>query len=105
MKSGTARRGAVRVALLVFVLSACVWDLTRAPSEQISARALLGAIDAYQSTLSGRLAGVTCRFEPTCSYYAEGAIRRYGALRGSGRALARIARCGPWTEPGTVDPP
>lgn len=82
-------------------------DLGRAPDRQLSARFLLLGIDVYQATLSRLMpvAGVRCRFEPTCSHYAEGAIRRHGALVGSGKAAWRILRCGPWTEQGTVDPP
>ena len=49
--------------------------------------------------------GVRCRFQPTCSHYGEGAIRKYGAWKGSWLALWRIVRCGPWTPAGTVDPP
>jgi putative component of membrane protein insertase Oxa1/YidC/SpoIIIJ protein YidD len=49
--------------------------------------------------------GVGCRFTPTCSRYAEGAVRRDGALVGTARAVWRIARCGPWTPAGTHDPP
>ena len=102
--AGRATRTALVTAALFAVL---LWDLVRPPADQWSARALLAGIDLYQATLSRRLptVGVSCRFEPTCSHYAEGAIRRYGALRGTGRSLARIARCGPWTPVGTVDPP
>ena len=49
--------------------------------------------------------GVSCRFEQTCSRYAEGAIRENGALIGTLRAVHCIGRCGPWTPPGTIDPP
>lgn len=82
-------------------------DLARAPANQISARALLGMIDLYQASLSRAMPalGVRCRFRPTCSRYAEGAIRKDGALVGSARALGRIVRCGPWTPAGTVDWP
>jgi putative membrane protein insertion efficiency factor len=82
-------------------------DLARPPASQASARLLLGGIHLYQATLSPRLGalGVQCRFRPTCSHYAAGAIARYGALSGGLRAAWRIARCGPWTPLGTDDPP
>jgi hypothetical protein len=43
-----------------------------------------------------------CRYEPTCSSYAVQAIGSHGALRGTGLALKRIARCHPWA-PGGID--
>lgn len=61
--------------------------------------ALLGLIAAYRLLLSGWLGG-QCRFYPTCSRYAEEAIRRHGAVRGSALALWRLARCGPFTAGG-----
>lgn len=82
-------------------------DLLRAPENQLSNRFLLGAIDLYQATASPMMpkVGVQCRFQPTCSRYAEGALHRHGALVGSAKAVWRIVRCGPWTPAGTVDPP
>ncbi|HVS01635.1 MAG TPA: membrane protein insertion efficiency factor YidD [Thermoanaerobaculia bacterium] len=82
-------------------------DFARAPSRQLSARALVMAIHGYQATLSPAMPhlGVRCRFQPSCSRYAAGAIRRHGALGGSLRVGWRVARCGPWTPAGTVDPP
>jgi putative component of membrane protein insertase Oxa1/YidC/SpoIIIJ protein YidD len=82
-------------------------DLTRPPARQLSARALLGGIAVYRASGSrwvGRL-GVRCRFEPSCSRYAERVIARDGALVGSLRAGWRILRCGPWTPRGTRDEP
>jgi uncharacterized protein len=64
--------------------------------------ALVGCIRLYRVTLSGWIGG-QCRFYPSCSHYAEGAIRTHGAIRGSLMAAWRIARCGPFT-PGGVDP-
>ena len=58
--------------------------------------ALLGLIRLYRVTLSGWLGG-QCRFYPTCSRYAEDAIRLHGAIRGTLMAAWRIARCGPFT--------
>lgn len=60
---------------------------------------LLGLVKVYRVTLSGWLGG-QCRFYPTCSHYAEDAIRTHGALKGSAMALWRIARCGPFTDGG-----
>lgn len=101
-----ARRRKLGVAAAAVLLLAAA-DLSRPPDHQLSARALLASIDLYQATLSPRLGslGVSCRFTPSCSRYAEGAIRRDGALVGSLRAAGRLARCGPWTPPGTHDPP
>jgi hypothetical protein len=60
---------------------------------------LIGLVKAYRATLSGWL-GSQCRFYPTCSHYAEDAIRTHGALRGALMAAWRIARCGPFTDGG-----
>ena len=56
-------------------------------------------IRAYQRYLSPFLAP-SCRFQPTCSAYADEAIERYGSVRGTWLALRRIARCQPFAEPG-----
>jgi len=90
------------LALLLLVL-----DGSRPPGRQWTARGLVAAIHLYQATgsrLMPRL-GVHCRFTPTCSHYGEGALRRYGALKGTLLTLRRVARCGPWTPAGTYDPP
>ena len=56
---------------------------------------LLAAIKVYRVTLSPWL-GRQCRYLPTCSVYAEEAIQRFGAGRGSWLALKRLGRCHPW---------
>lgn len=60
---------------------------------------LIGLIHAYRLLFSGWLGG-QCRFYPSCSHYAEQAIRIHGAVRGSALAAWRILRCGPFTRGG-----
>ena len=59
----------------------------------------VGLIRAYRATLSGWLGG-QCRFHPTCSHYAEEAIRELGALKGTALATWRILRCNPFGDGG-----
>ena len=56
---------------------------------------LIGGIRLYQTTLSGWM-GARCRFYPSCSHYAEEAIRIHGAARGSMLAAWRLLRCNPY---------
>ena len=58
------------------------------------ARALLVLIRAYQLVLSPVLPP-SCRFEPSCSRYAQEAVRTHGALRGGWLTVRRIVRCRP----------
>ena len=60
-------------------------------------------IRAYQLLVSPLL-GPSCRFEPSCSHYAETAISRHGVLPGTSLALRRLLRCHPWGGPGGFDP-
>ena len=76
-----------------------VWfKLTAVPSWTI-----IALVRLYQWTLSPWL-GMACRFQPTCSNYMIGAVRKYGALQGSWRGVRRICRCHPF-HPGGYDPP
>lgn len=63
---------------------------------------LIWLLRLYRLTLSGWLGG-QCRFHPSCSRYAEDAIRSFGAVRGSLLGAWRVARCGPFTA-GGFDP-
>jgi putative membrane protein insertion efficiency factor len=58
-------------------------------------RLLLVLLRGYRYFLSP-LIGNQCRFAPTCSVYAMEAIDRFGAWRGAGLAVRRLARCHPW---------
>ncbi len=64
---------------------------------------LVGLIWLYQVTLSPLL-GPACRFEPSCSRYMVGALRKYGLVRGFAKGVGRVCRCHPWN-PGGYDPP
>jgi uncharacterized protein len=46
------------------------------------------------------LTGPACRFEPTCSAYAQEAVRVHGAWRGARLAVHRLLRCHPFARAG-----
>ena len=56
---------------------------------------LIWPIRLYQKLISPLL-GSNCRFQPTCSHYAIGAIEEWGIFKGGWLALKRIFRCHPW---------
>lgn len=64
-------------------------------TSRVLALPLVGLVRLYRLLLSPWL-GAACRFRPTCSEYAETALRRHGALYGTALAARRIARCHPW---------
>jgi hypothetical protein len=59
-------------------------------------------IVAYQRVISPAIPQ-RCKYEPSCSRYAVGAIREYGILRGAALAGWRLLRCNPWSY-GGYDP-
>jgi putative membrane protein insertion efficiency factor len=56
----------------------------------------------YRRFLSPAL-GQRCRYYPTCSAYAEEAVRELGAFRGMILAVWRVLRCNPFSN-GGLDP-
>jgi putative membrane protein insertion efficiency factor len=56
---------------------------------------LRGLIGAYQLLIAPLLMP-SCRYEPSCSHYAQDAIAAHGAVRGTILAAKRILRCHPW---------
>ena len=62
---------------------------------KILALPLRGLVWIYRYAISP-LIGANCRFQPTCSAYAEEALRRHGAFRGGLLVIKRIGRCHPW---------
>ena len=63
---------------------------------------LLLIVRFYRRFLSPLLPA-SCRFYPTCSAYAQEALTKHGAIRGSYLSVRRICKCHPWN-PGGVDP-
>ena len=61
----------------------------------LAQRFLVALVRGYRYALSPWL-GSSCRFEPTCSAYALGALTSHGALAGAALTIGRIARCHPW---------
>ena len=61
--------------------------------------AALLVIRGYQILVSPLL-GERCKYYPSCSRYAAGAIREVGVLRGSLLAAWRLLRCNPWSHGG-----
>ncbi len=66
--------------------------------------AVLAMLHGYRATISHTY-GDVCRYYPSCSAYAVGAVQQHGALKGSALAALRIARCHPWAAGGVDDPP
>jgi uncharacterized protein len=66
-------------------------------------RLVLAPIRLYSRFVSPALPP-RCRYHPSCSAYAVGAIERYGILRGLVLATWRVLRCNPWSH-GGYDPP
>lgn len=68
---------------------------------RLPALVVIGLLTAYRWLVSP-LYGETCRFYPSCSAYALGAVTEHGLLRGAWLAARRLGRCHPWN-PGGVD--
>ena len=60
----------------------------------IAQRAALATLRLYKILISPMFTG-SCRYLPSCSDYAAEAVTRFGVLRGSVLAAARLARCHP----------
>lgn len=63
------------------------------------ARWLLFAVHGYRKGLSPLLPA-SCRFTPSCSAYAEDALRTWPLPRALQLAAWRVLRCHPWSRGG-----
>ncbi len=63
---------------------------------------VLAPILVYRRAISPLLPN-RCKYFPSCSAYAEQAVREFGILRGLTLAGWRLLRCNPWSH-GGLDP-
>jgi putative membrane protein insertion efficiency factor len=75
---------------------AFVWLLPR--------NACVLVLRGYRAVISP-LYGDVCRYYPSCSAYALGAIQQHGVVKGIALGSWRIARCHPWAKGGIDDVP
>ena len=75
---------------------------TTATLQRLGRAPLIGLLRAYRFAVSPAIGNV-CRFEPSCSVYAEQAIHRFGVCKGSYLAVRRLLRCHPFAK-GGLDP-
>ncbi|MDY0908099.1 membrane protein insertion efficiency factor YidD [Microbacterium sp. CFBP9034] len=66
--------------------------------------ALLALLHGYRATISHTY-GDVCKYYPSCSAYAVGAVQQHGAIKGTALTAARLARCHPWAAGGVDDVP
>jgi len=69
--------------------------------ERIFSLPLLAVLWLYRRLISPVLPQA-CRYYPSCSQYAQEAVRVHGPLQGTWLALRRLLRCHPWA-PGGPD--
>ena len=66
--------------------------------------AVLALLHGYRATISPTY-GDVCKYFPSCSAYAVGAVQQHGVIKGVGLTTARLARCHPWAVGGVDDVP
>ena len=64
----------------------------------------LALLHGYRATIS-HVYGDVCKYYPSCSAYAVGAVQQHGLAKGVVMTAARLARCHPWAEGGIDDVP
>ena len=65
---------------------------------------VLAPVRVYSRLISPALPA-RCKYYPTCSAYAEEAIRTHGLVRGGALAAWRIVRCNPFSHGGIDEVP
>lgn len=64
----------------------------------------LALLHGYRATISHTY-GDVCKYYPSCSAYAVGAVQQHGLIKGSALTARRLARCHPWAQGGIDDVP
>nr|WP_246081469.1 membrane protein insertion efficiency factor YidD [Homoserinimonas aerilata] len=64
----------------------------------------IAVLQTYRKLVSP-LYGDVCRYYPSCSSYALGAIQQHGVFKGIWLGSLRILRCNPWSAGGVDDVP
>ena len=103
---GSAGRGVTATALPSYALGAGSLSASTAVRALplIPRNAGLALLHSYRATVS-HLYGDVCKYYPSCSAYAVGAVQQHGLLKGSALTAARLARCHPWARGGVDDVP
>lgn len=70
---------------------------------RLARQCVLALLWVYSRCLS-RLKPACCRFYPTCSAYAQQAVRQHGVLTGGWLTLRRLLRCHPFYRGPLHDP-
>ena len=70
--------------------------------KRLASAPLLALIRAYRRWISPAFPR-RCKYHPTCSAYAEQAVRELGPVRGSIVAGWRVLRCNPFSDGGIDD--
>ncbi|MBL4657242.1 MAG: membrane protein insertion efficiency factor YidD [Flavobacteriales bacterium] len=65
----------------------------------ILTKLILGIIKLYQLVISPLYVS-TCRYNPTCSAYAQEALMKHGPFKGTYLSVKRIVSCHPWGKHG-----
>jgi uncharacterized protein len=55
---------------------------------------------AWRYVLAGFFPPTSCKYHPSCSQYALDAVRKYGPVVGTAKAVWRVLRCNPWSHGG-----
>lgn len=70
-----------------------VADLSRMPQDQRTTRWAIEVIEVYRKTLSGKPRLIHCRYQETCSRYAQRALREQGFAKGLILSAVRLSHC------------